>query len=168
MRVGGINWRNCSVTQDGRAFRNALGEFATGVAAVTTKAAGSDPIGITVNSFSSVSLDPPLVLWCLDKKSDTLNVFENCSGFTINILNESQQDLSNRLARPGDHGLDGTATTTGSNGMPSIEGALASFECEVEARHDAGDHIIMIGRVLDFHHGDADTPLLYHRGSYGV
>lgn len=158
--------RNYILAQNGRAFRNALGEFATGVAAVTTMVGENAPIGITVNSFSSVSLDPPLVLWCLDKKSDTLDVFEACSGFTINVLNGQQQDLSDRLARPGDHGLDGIATTQGMNGAPSIDGALASFECAVEARYDAGDHIIMIGRVMAFHQSDEEAPLLYHRGAY--
>lgn len=154
------------MAQEGRAFRDALGEFATGVAAVTTTVADSNPIGITVNSFSSVSLDPPLVLWCLDKKSDTLDVFEACSGFTINILSGQQQDLSNRLSRPGDHGLDGIATTPGVNGCPTIDDALASFECAVDARHDAGDHIIMVGRVVEFHRHDQEAPLIYHRGAY--
>lgn len=151
---------------DGRAFRNALGEFATGVAAVTTTLEGQDPIGITVNSFSSVSLDPPLILWCLDKNSDTISVFQNCSGFTINILSGLQQDLSNKLSRPGDHDLADIATSIGVNGVPSIEEALANFECKVEARHDAGDHIIMVGRVLAFHQHDQKAPLIYHRGSY--
>lgn len=151
---------------DGRAFRNALGEFATGVAAVTTVVNGQSPIGITVNSFSSVSLDPPLILWCLDKKSDTADVFGACGGFTVNVLNGSQQDLSNRLSRPGDHGLQGIATSQGVNGVPRIDEALASFECEVETRHDAGDHIIMIGRVLGFHQHEPIAPLIYHRGAY--
>lgn len=154
------------VVQDIRAFRNALGEFATGVAAVTAMTKEGTPLGITVNSFSSVSLDPPLVLWCLDKQSDTLDVFTTCSGFTINILGGRQQDLSNRLARPGEHGLDDVATSTGVNGCPSIEQALVSFECEVETRHDAGDHVIIVGRVEAFHCRDAEPPLIYHRGTY--
>ena len=151
---------------EGRAFRNALGEFATGVAAVTTVVEGQSPIGITVNSFSSVSLDPPLILWCLDKKSDTADVFNKCRGFTVNVLNGSQQDLSNRLSRPGEHSLQGIATSQGVNGVPSIDEALTSFECEVETRHDAGDHIIMIGRVIGFHQHEPIAPLIYHRGAY--
>ena len=96
-------------TFDSRSFRNALGEFATGVAIVTTQVGDDAPIGITVNSFSSVSLDPPLVLWCLDKASDRLEVFEKCDGFTINILAAAQQELSNRLSRSGQLHLDGIA-----------------------------------------------------------
>lgn len=152
--------------EDGRAFRNALGDFATGVAAVTVATENGEPLGITVNSFSSVSLDPPLILWCLDKKSDTMDVFDACSGFTINVLSAEQQDLSNRLAQQGGHGLGSVATTVGVNGCPSIDDALVSFECKVETRHDAGDHIIMIGRVENFRRSDAGAPLLYHRGSY--
>lgn len=151
---------------EGRAFRNALGEFATGVAAVTTVVEGQSPIGITVNSFSSVSLDPPLILWCLDKRSDTADAFNVCGGFTVNVLSGSQQDLSNRLSRPGEHGLQGIATSQGVNGVPSIDDALASFECDIETRHDAGDHIIMIGRVMGFHQREPKTPLIYHRGAY--
>lgn len=152
--------------QDDRAFRNALGEFATGVTAVTVMTEKGEPLGITVNSFSSVSLDPPLVLWCLDKKSDTLDVFNACSGFTINVLSAQQQDLSNRLAQQGAHGLDNVATTVGVNGCPSIDQALVSFECKIESRHDAGDHIIMVGRVEAFQCGDTEPPLIYHRGGY--
>jgi len=154
------------VIQDDRAFRSVLGEFATGVAAVTVMTKKGEPLGITVNSFSSLSLDPPLVLWCLDKKSDTLDIFTTCSGFTINVLSARQRDLSSRLAQQGAHGLDDIATTVGVNGCPSIDQALVSFECKIETRHDAGDHIIMVGRVEAFHRGDTEPPLIYHRGGY--
>jgi 4-hydroxyphenylacetate 3-hydroxylase, reductase component len=151
---------------DARAFRNALGEFATGVAIVTTKTSGEDPIGITVNSFSSVSLDPPLVLWCLDKGSDRLRSFEKCDGFTINVLSAAQLELSNRLSRSGQAGLEGIPVGEGVNGCPFLSEALANFECSVEARHDAGDHIIMVGRVLAFNQPNTQSPLVYHRGGY--
>ena len=153
-------------TLDSRSFRNALGEFATGVAIVTTQVGDDAPIGITVNSFSSVSLDPPLVLWCLDKGSDRLDAFEKCQGFTINILAAAQQDLSNRMSRSGQPYLDGVPVDEGENGCPYLSEALATFECDVHARHDAGDHIIMVGRVKSFHQPCAETPLIYHRGSY--
>lgn len=149
-----------------RKFRNALGWFTTGVAVVTTCNGGGKPIGITINSFSSVSLDPPLVLWCLDKKSDTLSVFERATHFTVNVLREEHRDLSSRLARKGDHSLDDVEVVEAESGCPSLKEALAHFECEIEARHDAGDHIIMIGRVLKFDHADDGRPLLYHRGGY--
>ena len=92
---------------DVRRFRNALGCFTTGVAVVTARQDEGEPIGLTVNSFSSVSLDPPLVLWCLDKKSDTLPLFEKATHFTVNVLREEHEDVSSRLARKGAHSLEG-------------------------------------------------------------
>lgn len=155
------------MTHDTRKFRNALGCFTTGVAVITAQAEGRSPLGITVNSFASVSLDPPLVLWSLDKKSDTLSTFQSVTGFTVNVLREDHRDISSRLAKQGDHTLDGLALRTGAfNGCPALEEALAHFECSVEARHEAGDHIIMIGRVLHFEYSEDGRPLLYHRGGY--
>jgi len=155
------------MTHDTRKFRNALGCFTTGVAVITAQAEGQPPLGVTINSFASVSLDPPLVLWSLDRKSDTLPIFQSVSGFTVNVLKEDHRDISSRLARQGDHKLDGLALRTGAfNGCPALEDALAHFECSVEARHEAGDHIIMIGRVLHFEYSEDGRPLLYHRGGY--
>lgn len=155
------------MTHDTRKFRNALGWFTTGVAVITTQLEGQKPIGITVNSFSSVSLDPPLVLWSLDRKSDTLPIFNETKVFTVNILREDHRDISNRLSKQGDHSLDGLPVrVAASNGCPALEDALAHFECSVEARHDGGDHIIMIGRVLHYEFAEDGRPLLYHRGSY--
>lgn len=155
------------MTHDTRKFRNALGCFTTGVAIITTQEKGNPPLGITVNSFASVSLDPPLVLWSLDRKSDTLRTFQSIQGFTVNVLREDHRDISSRLAKQGDHKLDGLALRIGAfNGCPALEDALAHFECSVEARHEAGDHIIMIGRVLHFEYSEDGRPLLFHRGSY--
>lgn len=151
---------------DVRKFRNALGCYTTGVAVVTTREGEGTPIGITVNSFSSVSLDPPLVLWCLDKQSDTLEMFQRAKHFTVNVLREEHQEVSSRLARKGDHSLEGVELLHGKSGTPALAEALAHFECEVEARHDAGDHVIMIGRVLKFDYVEEGRPLLYHRGGY--
>lgn len=152
--------------EDARKFRNALGWFTTGVAVVTTCSDGEPPLGITINSFSSVSLDPPLVLWCLDKKSDTLPIFEKAAHFTVNVLREEHREVSSRLARKGDHSLADVELVDADSGCPSLKEALAHFECEVEARHDAGDHVIMVGRVLKFDHAEEGRPLLYHRGGY--
>lgn len=151
---------------DVRKFRNALGCFTTGVAVVTTREGEGTPIGITVNSFASVSLDPPLVLWCLDKQSDTLSVFDKATHFTVNVLREEHQEVSSRLARKGDHSLEGVELLHGESGTPALAEALAHFECEIEARHDAGDHVIMIGRVMKFDYVEEGRPLLYHRGGY--
>ena len=154
------------MVDDKRKFRNALGHFATGVAVITTRVDDKDPIGITVNSFSSVSLEPPLILWSLDTKSDTLPIFSTVSCFTVNILREDHRDISNRLAQQGDHSLDGLLLRSGDNGCPALEDALAHFECEVYARHEAGDHIIILGRVTHFEYSEDGRPLLYHRGGY--
>jgi flavin reductase (DIM6/NTAB) family NADH-FMN oxidoreductase RutF len=154
------------MAEDTRKFRNALGTFATGVAVITAQAESCAPIGITVNSFSSVSLDPPLVLWSLDKKSDTMPVFGAVETFTVNILREGHRDISSRLSKQGDHSLEGLATRVGANGLPALEEALAHFECEVYARHDAGDHIILLGQVTHYEYSEDGQPLLYHRGGY--
>lgn len=154
------------MAEDTRRFRNALGCFATGVAVITAQAEGQAPIGITVNSFSSVSLEPPLILWSLDKKSDTMPVFGTIEVFTVNILREDHRDISTRLSKQGDHSLKGLATRQGANGCPALEEALAQFECEVYARHDAGDHIILLGRVTHYEYSEDGRPLLYHRGGY--
>ena len=154
------------MVDDKRKFRNALGHFATGVAVITTRFDEKEPIGITVNSFSSVSLEPPLILWSLDDKSDTLPIFNAVNRFTVNILREGHQGISNRLARQGDHSLEGLPLRAGVNGCPALEDALAHFECDVYARHEAGDHIIIVGKVTHFEYSEDGRPLLYHRGGY--
>lgn len=151
---------------DSRQFRKALGCFATGVTAITTKIEGEAAIGITANSFSSVSLDPPLVLWCLDNGSDTFSTFERCDSFAINVLRAEQRDLSDRLARQGEHGLEGVPIRDGVNGVPVLAEALAVFDCTVEARYDGGDHTILVGRVSRFSHAEEGEPLIYARGGY--
>lgn len=151
---------------DSRALRNAFGCFATGVTVVTTKPDGADPIGITANSFSSVSLEPPLVLWCLDKGSDTLPIFEKTDNYAINVLSEEQTALSNHYAKTGQHSMIDDQWRTAKTGAPLIDGALAHFDCALHARHDAGDHIIMVGRILHFESAGEGKPLIYARGGY--
>lgn len=154
------------MVDDKRKFRNALGHFATGVAVITTRLDDKEPIGITVNSFSSVSLDPPIILWSLDGKSDTLPIFNAVGCFTVNVLREDHQVISDRLSKQGVHDLDGLALSVGANGCPTLADALAHFECEVYARHEAGDHIIILGKVTHFEYSQDGRPLLYHRGGY--
>src|SRR5580692_1586433 len=108
------------MTFDLRAFRNALGAFPTGVAVVTTSASAEHHMGITVNSFTSVSLDPPLVLWCLDKKSDRFHAFTSAKCYTVSILGTDHQDVSARLARQGSHSLDGIELSKTSLGPPAL------------------------------------------------
>ncbi|HEY1708357.1 MAG TPA: flavin reductase family protein [Rhizomicrobium sp.] len=153
---------------DSKAFRSALGCFPTGVAVVTTASNAAEPIGITVNSFTSVSLDPPMVLWCLDKKSDRFGAFTTAGCYTINILGTEHQSVSSRLARQGEHSLAGVAMHPTKLGPPALQDALAIFECESEQIHDAGDHVILVGRVIRFHRHDAGAPLVFFQGKYGA
>ena len=134
---------------DGRELRNALGRFATGVCVITTVDKEGNALGMTANSFSSVSLDPPLVLWNLQNGSEVYDAFARQRRFAINVLSEQQVDLSNQYARKGDHQLDPAHFRQGRNGAPIIRDALVSFECELHATHEGGDHLIIVGRVLD-------------------
>ena len=152
---------------DTKAFRHALGCFPTGVAVVTATA-DAEPMGITVNSFTSVSLDPPLVLWCLAKTSHRYHAFVRAQGYTISILGTEHESVSSRLARPGEHRLHDLGLLETELGPPALADALAIFECAAEAMHDGGDHAILVGRVLRFARRDAGAPLVFHRGRYGA
>lgn len=147
-----------------RDFRNALGTFPTGVAIMTTQAPDGRPIGLTCNSFSSVSLTPPLILWSLARKAASFNAFMQAGHFAVNILAAAQQDLSRKFSSPADR-FAGTPYTPGVGGVPLIDGAAAQFQCVCESRHDGGDHVIFIGRVIGFAYSNAE-PLVYHRGNY--
>ena len=151
---------------DTRAFRQALGAFPTGVAVVT--ADEGKLMGITVNSFTSVSLDPPLVLWCIDRKSDRYDIFTGARHFTISVLGTAHEAVSARLAKQGAHHLDGIGLVRTELGPPALADALAHFECEREALHEAGDHAILVGRVLRFARHDAGQPLVFFEGRYGA
>ena len=154
---------------DTKAFRNALGRFPTGIAVMTAASSEASHIGITVNSFTSVSLDPPLVLWCIDRRSRRYPAFAGAPGFTVSILASGHQDVSSRLAGAGEHNLDGIALIATELGPPALADALAVFECALESVQDAGDHAILIGRVLRFaRHDGAGAPLVYHQGKYGA
>ena len=155
------------MTVDAREFRKALGTFATGVTIVTTMSKDQLPIGLTANSFTSVSLEPPLVLFCLDRRSYSYGHFERASHFAVNVLAVEQQDVSNHFARPSEDKWKDMSLDLCGVGVPSFKDALAVFECETHRIHDGGDHIIVVGRVLSFTYRDEGTPLLYYRGRYG-
>lgn len=152
---------------DSRAFRDALGCFPTGVAVITAAGVGGH-FGITVNSFTSVSLDPPLLLWCMDRRSRRHDVFVKAPGFTVSILGTDHKDVSSRLARPGEHSLDGIALIETGLGPPALADALAIFECEAEKKMEAGDHTILLGKVLRFSCSSASAPLVFFRGKYSA
>ncbi len=146
-------------------LRAALGRFATGVTIITCRDAAGAPVGLTANSFASLSLDPPLVLWSLRKASGSLAAFEAAPHFAINVLAETQVDLSRRFASSVADKFAEGVWADGLGGAPVLAGCTAVFECATATRHDAGDHVLFIGRVLRL----ADlsvAPLLFQGGHY--
>jgi flavin reductase (DIM6/NTAB) family NADH-FMN oxidoreductase RutF/DNA-binding MarR family transcriptional regulator len=151
---------------DQRAFRRALGQFATGVAIMTARA-GDQLVGVTANSFTSVSLDPPLVLWALESKAQSLPVFREARHFAVNVLSVDQVALSTRFARSSDDKFQAVDWVPGRGGVPLIKGVAAQFECIREAEHQGGDHVILIGRVDRFARFDREV-LVFAHGRYGL
>lgn len=147
-----------------RAYRNALGSFTTGVTVVTAMTADG-PIGMTVNSFASVSLDPPLVLWSPAKSSSRYGAFTGARHFAIHVLSADQDHLSAAFTRGGS-GFGGIDVRFNDEGVPVLPGTLARFECAEQAQHDAGDHTIIIGKVLRVAHRQGE-PLCFSGGRFG-
>jgi flavin reductase (DIM6/NTAB) family NADH-FMN oxidoreductase RutF len=150
---------------DTRALRAALGAFATGITVVTCRGAGGVTIGLTVNSFNALSLDPPLVLWSLRLASPSLAAFDAAPHFAINVLAEGQVDISRRFASAVGQKFDEGQWHDGLHGVPVLGGSAAVFECEQLSQQTAGDHRLYIGRVLKMQH-QAVPPLVYHGGHY--
>jgi flavin reductase (DIM6/NTAB) family NADH-FMN oxidoreductase RutF len=153
------------VTPDALALRQALGEFATGVTVVTARDASGRPVGITVNSFASVSLDPPLVLWSLGRQSPLHEVFGNCTHWAVNVLAADQQALSERFSQADTDRFAGLEWKVGAGDTPLLAGCSAWFECRSEAHHPGGDHLILVGRVENFRR-ETKAPLIFHGGRY--
>lgn len=151
---------------DSRELRNALGRFATGVCLITTVTQAGQAVGITANSFASVSLEPPLVSWNLQNNSDMYEVFSAPRYFAINILAREQEEHSAQYARKAQHNLHGHHFRLGKYGAPIVRDALVSFECELHATHAAGDHLIVVGRVRDMCQRPTGVPLLFYGGGY--
>ena len=151
-----------------RDLRNVLGCFATGIAVITTRDPEGRPVGVTVNSFTSVSLDPPLIAFCLDRNAFSLPAFESAGHFAVNILSEHQEPISAAFARSGSSSdkFVGLALDSGSNGAPLLPECLSYIECANRGAHDGGDHIIYLGRVTCVHPATERRPLLYYRGRY--
>lgn len=147
-------------------FRSALGQFATGVTIVTARC-GDDVIGVTANSFNSVSLDPPLVLWSLSRRARSFEAFRECQNFAVNVLSEDQRDLSTRFATASAEKYQGVEFRPGCGGAPLLEGCAARFQCELIAQHDGGDHVIFVGKVLAFDETER-KPLVFHKGNYAI
>ena len=150
---------------DAATLRRVLGSFVTGVTVVTTCDGDGAPHGFTANSFTSVSLDPPLVLVCVGHAVEGLEVYRECGGFAVNILADSQQVISETFATERPNRFAGVRWREGVHGSPILEGCVAFLECAPEQRIEAGDHMILIGRVLASEHS-AGRPLAFCRGSY--
>lgn len=145
-----------------------MGQFASGVTVVTGRGVDGRPVGATISAFSSLSLDPPLVLFCLDRGATCLPAFTQGPAFIVNVLASDQADISNTFAGPAEDRFATVAHGSGANGCPRLNGCLATVECAREAVHDGGDHVIILGRVtaLDVH--DDRDPLVYFRGAYAL
>jgi len=154
------------MTFDARQFRDALGCFATGVSVVTSYNRQNEPMGVTVNSFSSVSIDPPLILFSLAHTGNHCQEFKVSGKFAVNILSSSQMDLCNCFASPKENRFDGVAHTLGENGTPVFEGCLAVLECETFALQEAGDHLVFICRVTNVRAKTEVSPLLFYKGNF--
>lgn len=150
---------------DAREFRSALGSFTTGVTIVTTHDADGAPVGITANSFNSVSLDPPMVLWSLARSARSLASFAGAQHWAVHILSAQQEELSNRFAKSGSDKFAGLATETGHGGVPLLAGCAARLQCRSAFQYEGGDHLIFVGEVLAFDRNEL-APLVFQSGRY--
>jgi flavin reductase (DIM6/NTAB) family NADH-FMN oxidoreductase RutF len=151
---------------DPRDFRLALGTYATGVTIITAMAADGKPYGLTCNSFASVSLNPPLVLWSLGMFSQGLPIFQNASHFAVNVLGASQQALATQFSKPSVDKFAGVAWTPGLGNAPLLANCVAHFQCRAASRYYGGDHVIFLGAVEAYTYSRQE-PLLFARGGYG-
>ncbi|QIK95686.1 flavin reductase family protein [Sphingomonas sp. HDW15A] len=151
---------------DPQSFRQALGTFVTGVTIVTARAPDGQPIGLTVSSFNSVSLDPPLVLWSLALKSASLPSFREARSWAVHVLSVGQEEISARFATPGADRFAGLEFEDGPEGAPQLPEFAARFGCEATFEYEGGDHAIFVGHVENLQRRDAE-PLVYHGGRYG-
>lgn len=160
---------NASVNQvtefDSKSFRRALGNFATGVTIMTAQNEQGEKVGVTANSFNSVSLDPPLILWSIDKRSSSYAVFAEASHFAVNVLAADQIDLSNKFARSKEDKYENVSFDLGAGDAPLLKECSAVFECERFHIIEGGDHWIIMGKVIHFQ-DNGRSPLLYHQGAY--
>lgn len=153
---------------DASAFRQVMGAYPTGVTVVTALDRAGAPVGLTVNSFTSVSLDPPLVLVCIDRGAASHDVLLAAGGFSVNVLAAEQEALAVRFASdPSEGRFDAVAWKAGGTGAPVLEGTVAGLDCTVESVHPGGDHSIVVGRVHALRGGDGPA-LVFHRGAFGA
>ncbi len=153
------------MAMDAREIRNVMGHFATGVTVITTKDSSEKPFGLTVNSFTSLSLDPPLVIVCVDKTVDCYSCFDGSRVFAVNVLGEDQEELSRRFATKGIEKFKGLQWRMGEHGSPLLDGVVATIECKVHRSYEGGDHTIFLGEILNAT-ASGNRPLLFFKGKY--
>lgn len=153
---------------DIKAFRRALGQFPTGVTVITTLDEHSELIGVTASSFNSVSVDPPLILWSVDRSAHSAAAFEQAEYFVVNVLGKQQVEISNKCASQGEDKFTGMEYRSGRGGCPILNDTAAYFECKTWNLYDGGDHIIIVGQVIEHSYSDTVMPLVFARGSYGI
>jgi flavin reductase (DIM6/NTAB) family NADH-FMN oxidoreductase RutF len=146
-------------------LRRVMGHFATGVTVITTISKDGAPYGLTANAFTSVSLEPPLLLISVDRKAESFPYFEESKIFTVNILRDDQESISRRFAVSGGPKFEGVAYHNGGNGAPILDGTLAHLECRLYAAHDGGDHMLYLGEIIEAETREG-RPLLFYRGGY--
>lgn len=151
---------------ESRDLRNALGRFATGVCVITAAPANGAPFGMTVNSFTAVSLEPPLVLWSLQNTSECAEAMLSCRNYTINVLARDQLHLSQKYSQKQNHELLPEHYRQGRSGAPVLRGSLVTLECEVWRNYDGGDHQILVGKVLNLENRPTGKPLVFYSGAY--
>jgi 3-hydroxy-9,10-secoandrosta-1,3,5(10)-triene-9,17-dione monooxygenase reductase component len=149
-----------------RSFRDSLGMFPTGVTVVTARSSSGEALGLTISSFNSVSLAPPLVVWSLASHLPSLPIFEAAEVYAINVLAEDQQEMSQRFATRSDDKFAGLDFTDGIDGVPLLPGCSAWFECRQFSRHPGGDHVVFIGEVIRFDRQADKKPLVFQGGAY--
>ena len=152
---------------DARQFRDTLAQFATGVTIICARAADGRLVGFTANSFNSVSLDPPLILWSLERRSASLATFEACERYTVNVLSAAQAELARRFSRPHADRFSGVPYRMGWADAPLIAGCIAWFECHHHSRHQAGDHVVFIGEVATCERAPG-RGLVFQHGRFGA
>lgn len=150
---------------DTRALRNCLGQMATGITVIATRSSQGDLVGLTANSFGALSIDPPLIVWSLRLASPSLSAFQSQARFVVNVLAQTQTDVSHQFASSQTHKFDGAAYTLNAHGLPMLHGASAWFECRTVSQQTAGDHCLFIAQVERFNQAEA-PPLVFHGGAY--
>lgn len=156
------------MTFDSKQYRGALGFFPTGITVITTLDSAGAPVGFTANSFNSVSLEPPLVLWSLAKTAGVMEVFERAERFAVHVLSAEQVEISNTFATPSDDRFAKVDWALSERNLPIIHNCAALFECEREHLYQGGDHLIFVARVMAFSTQTDAKSLAYHHGEYST